>query len=331
MDGQDLAAYKAARERVGLIALADRGKIHATGPDRVSFLHNMISNDVEKLEEMSGRHSTFLTARGKIVAEFHIYKLPYFLLLDLDSKAVGKTVATLGKYIIMDEVALSDCSSQWAHFSLQGPRSTDLLKELAGSDLPSEHLQARPATWQSTPIWVIHKADLAKEGFEVLLPAGQGDTFRQAALESGRGLGIRQVGELARQALRVEAAIPLYGAEVDESRYPMEARLDDALDFSKGCYIGQEVVAKATYIGGVARLLVQLQMEGRQVPPAASRLLDPTGNKAGTLTSSAYSPGLGHPIALGYVKKKYAQPGQTLEVSVADGETIQAQVVERFL
>ena len=331
MDGQNLEAYKAVRESVGLIALAERGKIRASGPDRVTFLHNMISNDVEKLEEQAGRHSTFLTAQGKIVAEFHIYKLPDFLLLDLDSEAVEKTLATLGKYIIMDEVQLSDCGSEWAHFSLQGPRSPELLREMAELELPQGHLQARQGKWQSTPLWVIHKADLAETGFEILVPAGQGEAFRQAALESGKGFGLREVGSQARHTLRVESGMPLYGAELDESRYPMEARLEDALDFNKGCYIGQEVVAKATYIGGVARLLVRIRMEGQLVPPVGSGLLDPGGKKVGILTSSAYSPSLDRPIALGYVKKKYALAGQPVLVSVADGDPIQAQVVERFL
>lgn len=331
MDAANREGYEAVQQSVGLIALKERGKVRADGPDRVSFLHNMISNDVEKLEERAGRHSTFLTAQGKIVAEFYIYKLADFLLLDLPSEAVGTTLETLNKYIIMDEVELSDCGSEWAHFSLQGPRCGELLNGLDLQELPAKRLEICLGNWQSRPLVIIHKADFSQTGFEVLLASEHGEAFRQAVLEEGRELGVREVGGDARQVLRIEAGIPLFGAELDQSRYPMEARLDDALDFSKGCYIGQEVVAKATYIGGVARLLARIELEGNHVPPSGSALLDADGRKVGALTSSTFSQALQRPIALGYVKKKYAQAGQPLAVSLPDQTPIQARVVERFL
>ncbi|HSR51487.1 MAG TPA: glycine cleavage T C-terminal barrel domain-containing protein [Acidobacteriota bacterium] len=323
----DLDAYQAARESVALIDLRSRGKIRATGPDRVSFLHSMASNDVEKLAELAGRFNTFLTMKGKIVSTFYLYKFPQHLLLDLDGQLTAKTIETLNQFIIMDEVELEDVSSDWAHFSLQGPACDEAAHSLLGTAAPEQPLHLAQGRFADDPAWVVRKADLGPQGCEVVLPRDQGDDFLSEALKLE---GVRQADAEAVEALRIEASLPRHGAELDESRYPMEARLTEALDFDKGCYIGQEVVAKATYIGGVARLLCSLALEGQEVPERGTKLVNVDGRAAGRITSAVLSPRLGHPIALAYLKKAYIEPGTSLRAVLGEDRHSPAQVVKSF-
>lgn len=326
----DMDAYQAARQSVTLVDLRGRGKIRASGPDRVSFLHSMVSNDVEKLAQMAGRFNTFLTMKGKIVASFYLYKFARELLLDLDAELTAATLETLNKFIIMDEVELEDVSRDWAHFSLQGPDCDKAARLLLETAAPEAQLHMAQGAFQGHPAWVIRKADLAPDGCEVLLHSTLGDDFRNEALEQGSRLGLKEADDQVIETLRVEAGRPRHGAELDDTRYPMEARLNEALDFDKGCYIGQEVVAKATYIGGVARLLCRLALKGEEVPGAGTKLVNEQGRAAGSVTSAVYSPRLGHPIALAYLKKAYVEPGTMLQAVLGDERAALAQVVESF-
>lgn len=289
----------------------------------------MVSNDVEKLAPMAGRFNTFLTMKGKIVASFYLYKFDDDLLIDLDADLTATTIETLNKFIIMDEVELEDVSSEWAHFSLQGPSCDQAAKLLLGTAPPQAQLHLAQGAFQGRTAWVIRKADLAQDGCEVLLDSESGEDFGKAALEKGSALGIKAADDEVVETLRVEAGRPRHGAELDEGRYPMEARLNEALDFDKGCYIGQEVVAKATYIGGVARLLCRLALKGEKVPEKGAKVVNEEGRTAGSVTSAVYSPRLGHPIALAYLKKAYIEPGTMLQAVLGEDHA-QAQVVESF-
>lgn len=330
MRSKDMRQYEAVRERVGLFELTSRGKAAATGPDRVSFLHAMISNDVERLPEMQGRYATLLTAQGKIVSDLYVYKLRDQVLLDLEAEALAKTVDTLRRYIIMDDVDLRDVSPQWAHLSLQGPLSAGLVQDALGVAPPTEELALVEALWSGTPLLVAAKADYADIGFEVMFPSAIREDLAAVLLDEGRDRGLERMQEPAKELLRIEAGIPVMGRELDATRYPMEAGLQRALSFDKGCYIGQEVVAKATYIGGVSRRLVQLRVDAEEPLPEGAALRSEDGKTVGSITSCAYSPRLGSVVALGYCRKKFAEPGQKLLAVRPEGGESTARVADRL-
>jgi folate-binding protein YgfZ len=325
-----LEEYKAVTEAVGLLDLSDRGKIRVNGPDRVTFLHSMISNDVEGIADWTGLYATFLTARGKIVSDFYYYKLPEYLIIDIRSDLLIKTIETLEKYIVMDEVDLEDVSATMRHFSVQGPRSPDLLREVFGHAGPSTQYLVQQEDWQGRELWLIGRKELSKAGFDIVLPSEIGDSVREAVLQKGRAFGLREVGPQAHDVLRVEARIPWYGVDMDENRYPMEAQLHEAISLSKGCYIGQEVVAKATHIGGVANLLMGLKFGDSVVPPKDSPV-KADGKQIGIVTSAVFSLRLGCPVALAYLKRAFARPGEFYQVEIDKEETIVGEVVEKFI
>ena len=331
MDAATLAQYDAVVHAVGLIDLSDRGKLEVTGPDRVSFLHSMISNDVEGLPDYEGHYGTFLTARGKIVSDFYYYRFPEFLLLDIDRSLLDKTLSELGKYIIMEEVDLSDASAGYGHFSLQGPRSPKLLQDLFGEARPQEVCGIQPVGLGDGPVWLIRRPDLADEGFELVFPAEMGSDLRASIQEKGAVQGIQELEEKAWNVLRTEAWIPRFGIDMDETRYPMEARLDQAISLTKGCYLGQEVVAKATHIGGVNNLLMGLKLDGGAPPERGARVVSEEGKEIGAVTSAVFSPRMDCPIAFAYLKRGFASAGNRCRVELAAGESASAEIVERFL
>ena len=331
MDTATLSQYDAVVHAVGLIDLSDRGKIEVTGADRVSFLHSMISNEVEGLPEYAGRYGTFLTARGKMVSDFYYYRFPNFLLLDIDRSPLAKMLGELEKYIIMEEVDLSDVSAGYSHLSLQGPGSPKLLQDLFGETGPQEAFEIQPLDQSGGQVWLIRRPDLADQGFELVCPAEMGSDLRAAIQQKGAALGIQELDEESWNVLRTEAWIPRFGIDMDETRYPMEARLDQAISLTKGCYLGQEVVAKATHIGGVNNLLMGLKLEDGTLPARGARVLNEEGKKIGSVTSAVLSPRLNCPIAFAYLKRGFAFAGNQCRVELSAGEAASAEVVERFL
>ncbi len=327
--GAVVEGYEAVLEAVGFFEMSDQGKIEVKGPDRVTFLHSMISNDVDGLMEWNGHYGAFLTARGRIVSDFHYYKLPDYIIIDVRNDLLGKTIQTLEKYVVMDEVYLEDISATKRHFSLQGPRSLDLLQALFGSSGPSTQYGMQEQKWEDQLVWVIRKDQISRLGFEIILSLPVGDRLQQAILEKGERLGLQRVSEAALEILRVESKLPRYGVDMDENRYPMEAQLHEAISLTKGCYIGQEVVAKATHVGGVANLLMGLKFKDSVVPPKDSPVKD--GDKQiGIITSAVFSPRLRCPIALAYLKRPFARAGEQYNVDTDEREGLVAEVVEKF-
>jgi len=331
MQQQTLEQYQAVRDAVGFLDLSDRGKIEVAGPDRITFLHSMISNDVKELPEWAGRYGTFLTARGRIVSDFFYYKFPEQIILDITTDLLAKTVQTLEKYIVMDEVDLKDVSSHSSHFSLQGPGASSLVQELLGNSGPEEPYAIKEVKWQETSLWLIRKNELAESGFEIIVPRQIAPSLRAALEEKGSHSGFREIGEEARNILRLEAAIPWYGVDMDENRYPVEARLKEAISYTKGCYLGQEVVSKATHVGGVGNLLMGLKIQAEQIPSQGSSVFNEEGKQIGAVTSAVFSPRCNGPIAFAYLKRAFAEAGGLCQVEVGEGESAPAEVVENFL
>ena len=330
MEAEILEQYGAVRKTVGILNLRSRGKVEVTGQDRTSFLHSMISNEVENIPDWSGRYGTFLTPRGRIISDFFYYRFPEGLILDIRSDLLVKTVEVLDRHIVMEEVFLKDVSAEWEHWSLQGPESGKLVEELFASSGPTTQYGVEDLQWGGGVVRLVRKEELASPGFEVMVPPQLAPSLNQTILEQGKGLGLLPIGEDALNILRLEAGIPWYGVDMDENCYPMEARLDGAISLTKGCYVGQEVVAKATHIGGVGRLLMGLQIESDHVPAKDTPVLEDGGAQIGVVTSAAFSPRLGCPIAFAYLKRAFARPGAAYSLYIGDEKPVVARVLDSF-
>jgi len=325
MKNQISPIYLAATNQAAVMNLSQRGKLSVQGPDRIGFMHSMLTNDVKGLDRYAGCYAAFLTPRGKMITDLQAYRLPGELLLDVPPDRSRVLLERLSDFIVMDDVTLQDVSPQLGHIAVVGPKGREALREKVG-EIPSKHLQVSTVVWNSVDCWVVCNTEM--ESSEVFGPVHSIADLLQDLKADGPGLP--ELDCETWDLLRLEKGIPAFGVDMMDGNYPMEVGLNNAISFSKGCYVGQEVVAKATYVGGVPRLLMGLRINEDLIPAASSEILDSEGNKIGVITSAGFSPKWGQVIALGYVKRPFAKAGVRCQVQRPDSKPVAALLVDRI-
>jgi glycine cleavage system T protein len=326
--GDDIAGeYQAVRTAAGLIDVSYRCKVRVTGGDRVTFLQGMLSNDVVRLQPGQGCHAAFLTVQGKVVADLRVYAFAEHLLLDVEPAGAPGLLQGLERHLVADDVELSDVSAELAALSIQGPRADQVVAAAVDgvADLDLERdLDFGEGMAAAARVVVARVREAGEIGYELFVPVTDAAAVWHRVLDCGRPFGLRPVGHAAFNVLRVEAGIPWYGTDIDESRLVLEAALESAVSTTKGCYLGQEVVERASARGHVNRRLVGLRVLRGGVPRKGA-IVQVEGKEIGTVTSAVASPALGRPIALAYVRREHLTPGEQVSV-VAEGEPAVAQV-----
>jgi folate-binding protein YgfZ len=273
--------------------LSARARLVLSGPDRVRFLHGMVTNDVEALAPGMGCHAAMLTPKGKMQADLVIYADQEQLLLELDGALRDKIRDTLARHIVMDDVTLEDVTDETRELGVYGDDAASAIERALGAPL-GELADYHHRTIAG--VRVARAPELGLPGYHL---------FGAVAL-AGEPLSDEEF-----EVRRVEAGTPLYGVDMAEDRLPIEAGVTDAVSFTKGCYLGQEVIARATNLGHINKKLVGLVLDGRVARGA--RISSPARPEAGVVTSAVVSPRLG-PIALGYVHRTLWDEGTELTV-----------------
>ena len=313
--------YAALGHEAGLLDLSVQGVVELRGRDRGRFLHGMVTNDIRGLSPGQGCYALMLTPQGRILTDMRVLCLEEALMLVVDADLVEKDLALLRRYIIADQVEVIDRSADLAILSLQGPKADAAIAGLCrGTSLPQDpfehqliqvgHLQARCARVRRT----------ASGGYDLIVPGPQSIDLWRLLLQAGKPAGLRPVGLEAWNVRRIEAGIPWYGVDMDEARIPLETGLEEAISYSKGCYIGQEVVARATFRGQVNRKLMGLLLSSGEPAQGGDKIFR-NGREVGWVTDSAYSPGLRRAIALAYIRKEAWEPGTSVAVDSSAGRT----------
>jgi folate-binding protein YgfZ len=313
---------KAVRQGAGVADLSDRGKVRITGRDRATWLHGMTTNEVQSLQPGEGNYGAFLTNRGKMLGDYRLVVCEDFLLFDTEPEVRDSLPATLDRYLISEDAAILPEHDAWALLGVFGTGSGSALATALGADLPPL------ALYHSTlvaDVIVARQNRTGEEGYDVWAPAQEGQGLYDALVAAGAA----PIGDEALEILRIEAGIPRYGADMTDETIPLEARLDHAVSFTKGCYVGQEIVARMHYRGHANWLLVGLRFEGERVPASGTDLFagEDTAKRSGWVTSAAYSPTLDAVIGLGYVRVEQLEEATRLAAKHAAG-WIAAQVVE---
>ncbi|HXA94654.1 MAG TPA: aminomethyltransferase family protein [Candidatus Dormibacteraeota bacterium] len=309
----DLSAeYRAAREAVALFDRSALGKVTVTGRDRLAFLQGMLTNDVKGLPPGQGAPAAFLDAHGKVMALLVVYSAAERVLLELPASMTEKTLQTLDRYLISEKADFASADDAFAILSLQGPGARPLLERLAGAPLALPPYAHTEVSVSGVPVRVINRAEGPAPGFHVWAGAEHAETLKSAFASAGAV----PAGDETLAVLRVEAGQPWYPQDVDDSVILPETRLDSLVSYTKGCYIGQETVARVKYRGHVNRALSGLVVEGDRVPEAGARVTA-QGQEVGRVTSAVRSIALGRPIAMGYVRREHFEPGSA--VAVVDG------------
>jgi folate-binding protein YgfZ len=317
--------YRAVRE--GGIGLADhswRETLVVMGDDAVPWLQGLVTSDLFELaEEGAGQQTTVVNNVGRLIAEARVLHVPEMLLLDMEPGVLGEGLMShLRRHIITEDVKLVDRSEQAARLSVFGEASVDLLEHLCETQRRVVSLEPFEGTWGTLggdEVIIQRVPWVGERGYDVAC-ASQAALGIFDALSSGAD-EVEPIGWETLETLRIEAGVPRFGKELTGKRIPLEAGLDDAISFTKGCYLGQEIIARLDTQGTPARLLRTLVFDGGAAPREGADV-ERDGRKAGTVVSSVWSPRLQAPIALGYVKRKHNDIGTTVEV---EGRPAQVQ------
>ncbi len=303
--------WRAAREGCALFAPTHRALIVARGDDRLTFLQGMLSNDVKSLAVGAGVYAAFLTQAGKIVSDLRVFGDQGRVLILLPASRATAVKEGLERFIVADDVELEISSVVTPLVGLEGPTAADVVERILGErPAAGEDLALRQGRFQSEPVAVLSTSEIDGRGY---LLCGS-STLAAPLLEAARAGGALMIGMEALNLLRVEAGIPWYGRDMDEDVLLMEAGLERAVSFTKGCYLGQEVVERIAARGHVNRKLCGLVIDGSTVPePGAT--LHHADRDVGHITSAVRSLALDHVIALGYVHRSRLEPGTALQVS----------------
>jgi folate-binding protein YgfZ len=308
--------HHAVREAAGLRDRSDIGKAEVEGRDRVSFLQGMLSNDVKALTPGQGCAAAFLDAHGKVMALLRVYALADRLLLELPPRLTEKTLQLLDKYLISEKVSFEPMDEAYAVLSLQGPRAHALLEGLAGMPVAADPHAHAEMILGGIKARVIQRSEFGPlPGFFLWVAPDDSPALTRSLLEAGAV----PVNDEAAEVLRVEGGELIFGVDVDETVLLPELRREDLISYTKGCYIGQELVARVKYRGHVNRALAGLRLEGETVPPPGAPVMA-DGKEIGRVTSSTRSLALGLPIALGYLRREHLEPGT--QVTVGAGEPL---------
>jgi folate-binding protein YgfZ len=313
--GDPAGEYRAVRSAVGLMDLSHRGLLQFTGPDRLSFLQGMLSNDLRSLKTFEGQYATILTQQGKVIADVRVLCSLNSFYLDFWENLKSKIVDHLNRYLVADEVEITDRSEEYAILSIQGPNAEALLRKLMGlSELPTRPKQHAMVTIEGAAVCVVRDSDTGESGFDLIIPRAHLLTIAKSLTEIGKPFGAAWVGENAHNVLRIEAGVPRYGIDFTEDNLLLEVGIDHAVSFTKGCYLGQEVVERIRSRGHVNKKLVGLLVAARE-PLTAGDLVFAGDKEIGQVTSSTHSPALKTAIALGYVHKDFWGAGTAVVVN----------------
>lgn len=296
-----LEGYEALRHGAAWIDLSARGLIHAGGRDRVRFLHNLTSNHIKQLAPGRGCYAFLLNPQGRIQADVNIFCLADRFLLDTEPETRERVPEHLRRYIIADQVTLEE--APLAALGLEGPEAAAVLAALGA---PAPEADYAHIAWED--VQVARASATGLPGFRLFVPSARVAEVR-ARLESA---GARAASPEAWRTVRIEEGRPRYGEDITDANLPQETRQLHGVHFSKGCYIGQEIVERIRARGRVNRLLVKLEIAG-EAPPAPGARLTAGGQEAGQVTSAAFSPDRGRVAALGYARVEHGEPGARLE------------------
>ncbi len=318
LDRISLADDHALRAGAGIGAVSARAQIAVAGKDRASYLQGLLTNDIQALTAGTGCYAAWLTPQGRMLTDLHVLESGDMILLDVPAELVDGILQRLDQYLFTEEVQLASLASALKGIWIHGPAAAAHLSHvIAGRpsfDDWSEYQNAR-LEFAGAPVVVARISQLGVPGFCAYIAPEHADAFVRALVADGAC----EVSQEAIDAQRIEVGYPVFGLDMTEDTIPLEAGIEPrAISFTKGCYVGQEIVIRVLHRGGgrVARKLVGLRVEGA-VPRHGDRIV--AGEREiGFVTSTASAATLGA-IALAYVHRDFTAPGTQVGVAAADG------------
>jgi folate-binding protein YgfZ len=310
------AEYRAGVEGAAIFDATDREALEITGADAAVFLHRLLSNDVRKLEMGRSQRNLLLSAKGKVLFDFDLARddrgaEARFVISTPPGRAKA-LAAALDMYLFAEKVKIADVTATHAPIDITGPRADEVVRKVIATSLPEETRAFVHADWNG-PLTITRQSVAGSAGLRLDAGPARAAELWRALVEAGA----HPAGRIAHDSLRAEAlsAEPL--VDIDENVYPQEARLENAFSLEKGCYIGQEVVAKIDTYGGLNKRMVALRVSHDDPVARGTRLFrldEGEWRDLGVVTTWAYSFALDAGLVLAYVKRRHQKPGTEFRV-----------------
>ena len=325
--GHDAEGYRLAHHAAVLADRSAVAKIELTGSDAIKLVQNLATNDVEKLDTGQGCEAFFPNAKGRILDYVTLYRSSNGLWVDATPGRGEVLIAHLDRYIIREDVQLHDRTTDYAQFLLTGPRAEETLNtcfETIPKDAPSQV----EASYRNIACWLRRVERARQPSFEILSPRDDATVVWQAIVEAGNACGLALVGSNVTERLRIEAGLPAFGQDVTDANLPQEVgRIDKTISFTKGCYLGQETVARIDSHGHVNRLMRGLVMEAIPEDLTLPAEIELDGKRAGQLTSVAAIPGTSGGIGLAILRTAVGLTEEPVGLTIGE-RVIPAAIME---
>jgi folate-binding protein YgfZ len=324
--GDTLSEHLALRETAGVLDLSFRSRLCLTGADRVRFLHGQVTNDVKKLRVGEGCYAALVTAKGKMESDLNIFCLQDELLLDFEPGLLPAITQRLEKYIVADDVQVVDVVPHYGLLTGQGPKADAVIRALGlFTEIPRQPFASVKVTDATLgEIYLMNYARLGSTGFDLFVPSVALPAVTDKLIAAAKSVGGRACGWTAFETARIEAGIPRFGVDMDGTNIPLECGIEArAISYTKGCYIGQEVLNRIHSIGHVNRELRGLRLaDDLETLPVKGDKLFNAGKEVGYITSAIRSPMVQENVALGYVRREVSNTGSNLILAYAGVESV---------
>ncbi|GIW01317.1 glycine cleavage system aminomethyltransferase GcvT [Roseiflexus sp.] len=319
--------HRAVREAVGLFDISHMGEVEVRGPDALPFLQHLVTYDVAAIQPGEANYALMCLPNGGIIDDTFIYNLGDYYLIVVNAANTAKDVAWMHECAKGFQVMVADASDRTGMLALQGPAAEGLLAQVAGADLAALPFHGvRRGTVSGIPAIVARTGYTGEDGFELFVAADDVGRLWDALLNAGRDAGLKPCGLGARDSLRFEACLALYGHEITEETNPYEARLGWVVKLDKGDFIGRDALQRIKQ-EGVRRRLTGFEMVGRGIARSEYEIRDLEGMPVGRVTSGMPSPTLEKNLGMGYVPVTLSAEGSEFDVVVRD-RPVRARVVK---
>ena len=299
----------------GLIDLSARGRMLVSGSEAVTFLNGLITNDMKSLAANSWMPAAFANVQGRLLATVRIIHREDGFLIDTEESTREAVMKLIERYTLAGDFKVVELADEAAEMSIQGQASREIVEKVFGTQAAELGRQkSLTFDFEGAAVTLIRATHTAEDGFDLFVNRDDSATIGDALTHAGA----QSVSEETFETLRIEAGVPRYGIDMDEKNVVTETNLDDAVSFTKGCYVGQEIIVRIKHRGHVAKKLTGIVLSGPAPVAQNAEILSAAGKEIGRINSSAFSPKLDRAIALGYVKYDYIAPGTRVKVASAD-------------